>query len=152
MKVAFFKGTKSGLAGIYNRIVRFVTNSKYSHCELVFSEGLCASASYMDGGVRFKEIHFEEGKWDFIELPEGLEVFASNWFIKHQGQKYDLLGNLTFIWFGIRQDKSKWFCSEAIAASLGITDSWRYTPALLASTLLLMAYLERNSINSTPTK
>ena len=52
MKAAFYKGTRPGLQGIYSRAVRAIDRGPYSHCELVFSDGLSASASYIDGGVR----------------------------------------------------------------------------------------------------
>src|SRR3546814_7608950 len=41
-------------SGIYSRVTRLVDGGPYSHCELVFSDGLSASASFIDGGVRFK--------------------------------------------------------------------------------------------------
>ena len=53
MRTAFYKGTRPGWQGIYSRAVRVIDRGPYSHCELVFSDGLSASASYIDGGVRF---------------------------------------------------------------------------------------------------
>ena len=68
MQVAFYKGTRSGIAGIYSRGVRFITKGKYSHCELIFSDGMSASASFMDGGVRFKRIEYDPAHWDIIDV------------------------------------------------------------------------------------
>ncbi len=136
MRAAFYKSTRPGLAGIYSRGVRWWTRSPYSHCELIFSDGMAASASYMDGGVRFKRIDFDPGHWDFVDLPAHLEPAARTWFVAHAGQPYDLLGNLHFLLGPVSDDKGKWFCSESIAAALSITDPWRYDPGVLASALL----------------
>ncbi|NML61842.1 hypothetical protein HHL21_12300 [Massilia sp. RP-1-19] len=134
-RAAFYRGTRPGVAGIYNRLVRWWTRSEYSHVELVFSTGHSASASFEDKGVRFKVIDFDPAHWDFIDLPRHLEARAFLWFEKHRGLKYDSLGNLHFIVSPVGHDKRRWFCSEAVAAALGIPDPWRYTPATLASTL-----------------
>lgn len=135
MKAAFYKGTRPGLAGIYNRLVRWWTISPYSHCELVFSTGLSASSSFMDHGVRSKQIDFEPANWDFVDLPAELEHAAFTWFLNHQGQPYDLLGNLHFMLGPVSDEKDAWFCSESIAAALGLKEPWRYDPGVLFSVL-----------------
>lgn len=128
LRAAFYKVNHTGIQGIYSRGVRLWTKSPYSHCELIFSNGQAASASYMDGGVRFKDIVFDDDKWDFIDLPPELENAARDWFVKHQGDAYDLLGNIHFVLSIIGDDNSKWFCSEAVAAALGIDKAYRYNP------------------------
>lgn len=135
MIIAFYKATHSGLPGIYNRGVRWWERGKYSHCELLFSDGICASSSYMDGGVRFKQIDLDITKWDFVHVPDHLESNARLWFVMHQGDRYDLMGNLHFIIGAIPNDKYKWFCSEAIAAALGIDEAWRFDPNALYAIL-----------------
>lgn len=135
MRAAFYKGTHAGLPGVYNRLVRWWCRSTYSHVELVFDDGQAASSSYMDGGVRFKAIDFDRALWDFVAVPPALEPGARAWFEQHRGQAYDLLGNLHFVVGGIGDDKSKWFCSESVAAALGIEQPWRYDPATLYSAL-----------------
>lgn len=139
LRAAFYKGTRPGLAGLYNRLVRWWTRSPYSHVELVFSTGHAASASFEDGGVRFKVIDFDPARWDFVHLPGHLEAGAFAWFEQHRGNQYDLIGNLHFIASPVKHDKNKWFCSEAVAAALGLTDPWRFSPATLACTLGLIA-------------
>ena len=59
MKAAFYKATRPGWQGIYSRAVRWIDRGPYSHAELVFSDGLSASASYIDGGVRLKRMSRE---------------------------------------------------------------------------------------------
>lgn len=133
LRIAFYKNTRPGINGLYNRGVRFIDHGPYSHVELIFSDGQSASASFMDGGVRFKTIQYSQENWDIFVLPEYLEVKAKHWFENHKGQPYDLKGNIRFIAVWCRDDVSSWFCSEAIAAALGIHEPWRFGPNGLAS-------------------
>jgi hypothetical protein len=135
VKAAFYKGTRPGLQGWYNRIVRCWTRGIYSHVELVFPGDLGASASYVDGGVRIKPIQFDESRWDFIDLPNELETEARAWFAEHTGQPYDLMGNVRFLIGTVPEDRDRWFCSEAIAEALGFADSWRFEPNILYAVL-----------------
>ena len=135
MKVAFYKGTHAGLPGVYNRLIRWWTRSPYSHAELVFDNGQAASASSMDGGVRFKAIEFDPALWDFVSVPAGLALAARDWFTQHQGEAYDLLGNLHFVIGAVGDDKRKWFCSEAVAAALGMPNPERFDPGTLHAAL-----------------
>lgn len=135
MRAAFYKGTRPGLVGLYNRLVRFWTRGKYSHVELVFSGGMSVSSSYMDGGVRIKRIEFNTKHWDFIELPQELEYDAAVWFSRNQGKAYDFWSVLRF-WQGwLPQGKDKYQCAEAVMAALGYTDAWRFEPNSVASVL-----------------
>ena len=135
LRAAFYKGTHAGLPGVYNRLVRWWTRSPYSHAELVFDDGQAASSSAMDGGVRFKAIEFDPALWDFVPVPAGLAPAARAWFAEHSGQAYDLLGNLHFVISAVGDDKRKWFCSEAVAAALGMPDPERFDPGTLHAAL-----------------
>lgn len=135
-RVALYKGTRPGVPGIYNRAVRAWERGPYSHCEMIFSDGLAASSSFEDGGVRFKDIQFDTERWDFIGLPADLERSARDWFKDHEGEGYNLMGNVNHIVGFIPGSKGKSFCSEAVAASLGVPEPWRYGPNALASILL----------------
>lgn len=131
IKIAFFKGTKSGLAGLYNRGVRFFTKGKYSHVEIIFSDGISASSSFMDHGVRFKAIDYNSKNWDFIEIEDSFEEPARKWFTEHEGQSYDLIGNIHFLFPFVGDNRHKWSCSEAVAEALDMPDPWRISPASL---------------------
>lgn len=132
---ALYKSNRPGISGLYNRMVRWWERGPYSHCELIFSDGLAASSSYTDGGVRFKHIDFHPEHWDFIELPAHLEPLARYWFEKHAGEKYDMRGNVRFFAGFMNDGDGQWFCSEALAAALGMKESWRYGPNGLAAVL-----------------
>lgn len=132
MKLAFYRGHRR----LFDRLVQWWTRAEYSHCELVLAErddGLseCASSSFLDGGVRLKLIRLAPEKWDIIDIDGDAEA-ARAWFHQHIGNRYDLLGLLGFIW-PRKDDQSRWFCSEAVAASIGLTEPWRYSPGGLAA-------------------
>lgn len=136
LQIAFYKGTRPGLAGHYNRSVRWWTKSEYSHCELIFSGGWAGSASFMDGGVRLKVIDFDPKNWDIVDLPAELEPAAFAWFEEHRGQKYDLWGNVHFVLGPVSDDKRRWSCSESMAAALGWHEPWRYNPGALYAAII----------------
>ena len=139
MRAAFYKATRPGLQGIYSRLVRWVDGpGRYSHCELIFADGMCGSASWMDGGVRLKRIDFDPANWDFIEIPDHLEPAARAWFDEHKGAGYDLLGNLRFVFWMVRESEKDWFCNEALSAALGHLEPWRLGPNGCAAALRTM--------------
>lgn len=135
MRAAFYKGTRPGLQGIYSRAVRSIDRGPYSHAELVFSDGLSASASYIDGGVRLKRIDYNPAHWDLIDLPQSLEPYARAWFESHLGAPYDLMGNVRFVLPWLADSERGWFCSEALAAALGWAEPWRFGPNGLSALL-----------------
>lgn len=137
MQAAFYKGTRPGLQGIYSRAVRWIDRGPYSHCELVFSDGVSGSASYIDGGVRFKSIDYSKHPehWDFLALPDELEAYARDWFEFNEGLPYDLLGNVRFVLPWVHDSETGWFCSEAMAAALKLKEPWRFGPNGLAALL-----------------
>lgn len=128
MRAAFYKATRPGVQGLYSRAVRWIDRGPYSHCELVFSDGLSGSASYIDGGVRFKRIAYDNDHWDFIDLPDAAEPFARDWFRANDGAPYDLMGNVRFVLPWLSDSERGWFCSEALGAALGWKEPWRYGP------------------------
>lgn len=143
MQLALYKGTRPGLAGVFNRAVRWWTNGPYSHCEIVLQalEGgmvLCASASNTDGGVRIKAIALDPDRWDLIDMPSADHFAVRKWFAQHDGQGYDFLGLAGFVLRRADGSKRRWYCSEACAAALDIPDPWRYCPNTLAAVVQRM--------------
>jgi len=137
-RVAFYRGTRPGVAGVYNWFVRQWESGPYSHVELQFSDGVSASSSFADKGVRFKDIDYTSGQWDFIDLPAHLEKYARAYFEKHNGEKYDLIGNVHFLIGFIQHANDRKFCSEAVAEALGILEGWRYGPNALYPMLIAL--------------
>ncbi len=135
---AFYKGTRPGLAGAYNQVVRAKERGPHSHCELIFSDGMSGSASFMDGGVRLKSIVYDPERWDFIDLPAHLEEPARYFFEAHDKWPYDLMGNLHLAVGFFPNNEWALFCSEALAAALGIPEPWRLGPNALYCILLFL--------------
>lgn len=138
MKVAFYKGTRPGLQGIYNRLVRWWTRGPYSHCELVLAElphgSLCASSSFIDGGVRTKVIELDPARWDVVTVRADSRR-AHAWLTEHERDGYDLLGMFGVALRPLGEARRKWFCNEAVGAMLGVPDAWRFCPTGLACAL-----------------
>ena len=148
MQVAFYKGTKGGLPGVFNRAVRWWTNGPYSHCEVVLwrlSDGraVCGSSANLDGGVRREILDLDPARWDIVEVPWARQSAALDWFCNHDGDGYDTLGLFGFVGPRGDGDQHKWFCSETVAAALGLDESWRYDPNTLAAVLRSMGRLVR---------
>jgi hypothetical protein len=139
MKLAMYKGPPDDFwHKVGHTATRVWTRSRYSHCELVFSEpgadglSLCASSSARDGGVRFKRIDLSSGRWDVYGLPDHDAfdaAYARQWFDDHAGLPYDHLG---LVWFvlpiGAFDRSKRWFCSEAIAAALRMRRPHKFHP------------------------
>lgn len=132
MRIAFYKSTRPGLPGIYNRLVRWWTRSDFSHAEIVFSDGMAASSSFADGGVRFKRIAFDPAHWDFVDIA-GDEKAARRWYAEREGRAYDVMGNVGFVLGFVPDGQDKFSCAESVAAALGYAEPWRYSPAILHS-------------------
>lgn len=138
---------KEPLKAATDAITRILTKGKYSHCELVieqikFSDAdhhkqeiiyQCFSSSVQDGGVRCKEINMMSGKWDLIELRNIDPNQILNYFNQTKGMKYDWWGAIGVV-IGIKQKRSKYFCSEWCYNALAQEDQdgWRFSPNDLA--------------------
>lgn len=134
--LASYIGTRPGIPGLYNRAGRLLDHGPCSHSELLFSDGMSGSSSFMDKGVRIKHIGYSSvGCWIFDAVPERYEANARQWFKDHDGQPYDLMGNINAAFGFVAHSADAWFCSEAIAAALGLIDPWRYKPNGLRAVL-----------------
>lgn len=140
--LALYRGRRDGAwyrpgvaaARLSDWIIRTLTGSPYSHCELAVpcagGQYDCYSSSIRDGGVRFKTMPLPPEKWDLIPVdasPEQVHEALAATF----GAKYDWLGATGVIarW---RHDKRKWFCSEWCAWTLGLANPERFCPGGLA--------------------
>jgi hypothetical protein len=147
MKIAMYKGPPDDFwHTVGHKGTCLWTRSRYSHCELVFGDApvggkhLCASSSARDGGVRFKRIDLASGRWDVYELPgydEFDEAYARQWFNDNDAAKYDHFALLWFILPISAFDRSKrFFCSEALAAALGMRHPHKQHPQRLLDAAL----------------
>lgn len=136
-RIAFYKA-KYG--DVFDKIVSAATASPYSHCELIFSDGMCASSSPRDDGVRFANINFGE-HWDIFDLDPNLsENDARWWFAFHDGEAYDFAGAIGSA-FGLPvYSKKKKFCSLACASALEL-NKINLTPGGLYKKLKQLNYI-----------
>ena len=133
MHVAFYKAPGTAV----DKLIRWWTRGPYSHCELVFElvddgPSLCMSSSMRDGGVRSKRILLDAESWDIVPVVDADIDVAWAWAAEHANEGYDCLG---IIGLALKnkgmQDQNKWFCSEAVAAMLGLKKSWKFNPSTL---------------------
>lgn len=140
LQIAFYKGQRGGWRGLFDAVVRWWTGGPYSHCELVLGynpdgSALCASASKQDGGVRVKALQLLPERWDCYNChvrPQQWRA-AERFFKLNAGAPYDTLGLFGFVLRRGLEQRGKWFCSEAVAAALGMHQAWRYDPNTLAA-------------------
>jgi hypothetical protein len=132
MKIALYKGKRGGFAGAFDASVRWWTRGPYSHVELVFSDGMSASASSRDGGVRFKDIEYHPDRWDIIEI-EADEEYARAFFEEREGLGYDYFGLFGFVWRPHSGSALLWFCSEIVMGALKFDDPWQFNPNMVGT-------------------
>jgi hypothetical protein len=134
-------------ARLFSRIIVWRMDGPYSHCEAVFGPALladpgiylCASASYLDHGVRFKEIALPADGWDIIDVPAVDPDKVRSWFLKHEGEPYDVRGLFDFLLpFPVGHNPDGWFCDEACAAAIGLKRAQHFDPNDFAAILEVM--------------
>ena len=145
--LALYKGRRDGAwyqpkvaaARLSDWIIRTLTRSPYSHCEIAVDKGNgqynCYSASIRDGGVRLKTMPLPADKWDLIPVnQQDAYIDVLNYFAQTRGKPYDFIGACGVV-LGINGSLKKWFCSEWCAAALGVQYPDRYSPQALANWL-----------------
>lgn len=145
MRLASYTGTRPGFAGLFNRLCRWWLHGRYSHSELVFSDGVCASCSLLDGGVRLKAIALDPSRWDVvdIEAPDDAErqvrerVEQSLTLGPAHRPRYSLLLLAAFAIPPLRRllGPRDQVCSTYIAWALGIPSYMQHDPCELAALL-----------------
>lgn len=117
MKIAFYK---ANLGNYEDKFIGFITKSIYSHCEIIFSDGISASSSVRDNGVRFKYIDYGT-KWDIFDyLGNTPEIKVKKYFVDHEEDYYDRLGALGSAFNKDWSRPGKLYCSYACADALGL--------------------------------
>ena len=114
--------------GIYQR----VTHTEMIHDELIDGSVVIASSSIRDKGVRAKPAKLTPGNWMIVEVPSWSVNQSKDWFVEHDGKKYDLRGAIATVLPG-SQYGDRWYCNEACAASVGIVEPQLFGPAQYAA-------------------
>jgi uncharacterized protein YycO len=98
--------------------------------------------------VRAAVIDLDSADWVIVDIkttPEQ-DLNAALWFNQHMGQPYDVRGLFGFVLRRIPGDKGKWFCSEAVAASLGFEESWRFDPCTFYTVLMRLPAVDSKEV------
>lgn len=121
MKIASYKAWQSKATAVDKVIAaaltaRHLINAKYSHTELVFSDGMFFSISPREDVGRFKKIAQNKDHWDFIELdfsPE-IEIRIREDAKQYLDDKYDWIGANTSIIPLCIGSARKIYCTEVV--------------------------------------
>jgi hypothetical protein len=115
MKIAFLKGTS-----IVDRLIQLWTLSKYSHCEMIFSDHTSFGTSLE---LPFKTVMsyktYDPMYWDVVEvnIPAFKEQIIKDFCMTQIGKSYDWKAIFFSMILPLRQDSSdKWICSEVCTA------------------------------------
>lgn len=165
--LALYKGRTKGRklrdlpARLQDSLVRLLTRSPYSHCELAVPllprlaavgtgfvpadeapRFCCYSSSPRDGGVRVKVMELPSDKWDLLPLESdgaAHQKIRAHYLHTH-GAAYDWRGVIGTVLPCIGHSRRRWFCSEWCAAALGLRTPHRHTPQSLYGRLAAAPY------------
>lgn len=119
MYVAFLKGT-----GFTDWLIKKWTHSKYSHCQLVFSDGSSFGSNiFGDMSTQFMNMTYDPAYWDLVEVPMTPEHEREiiKFCQSEQNCKYDWCGIFFSQIFQLGwHSVSKWFCSEFCVAAFQV--------------------------------
>ena len=122
IQVAFYKGE----GNFFNKVVRWWTDSIYSHAEIILPDGYTwvgISPFIKSKVAERKKIMLAHKEWDFIDLDirENQYNIIMEFFEDTKGQGYDWLGMLLSQFLPCKiKHKKRWYCSEWISYALRI--------------------------------
>lgn len=124
VRIAF----RYGDTRLFSRLVCLLRGGDSAHCEVAINEFdgsyWCVSASFLDGGVRGKDMPLPPEKWRIYEIEAEHDPFV--WMQRHEGAGYDVPGLLGIVLPPIGHSRKRWFCSEVAAAILGLREPHIY--------------------------
>lgn len=115
IRIIFQKRDPTLFAGL----IRWWTGSPYSHCEIVFSDGVMFSSHLADKGTRYVQGVIRPDFWDGLWIPTTLEdeIRIRRWCDSELYCRYDWKGIFLSQFLKLqREHPDKWFCSEICAA------------------------------------
>jgi hypothetical protein len=119
-RIAFRYGDRR----LFARLVCLLRGGDSAHCEVATREFArsfwCVSSSFLDGGVRSKDMPLPAEKWRIYEIEAQRDPVQ--WCAEHSGAKYDVLGLLGVVLPPLGHERKRWFCSEVAAAILGLRE------------------------------
>ena len=161
MKLASYHGTRAGLMGLGNVLIRMRLRGIYSHSEVVFEPGdgvdhlmpdgtcaldadgvlWCVSSTGLEHIPAWSARRFgKRGGVRFKRIvlgdkwtldPVSAPEQAARWAVENEGRLYDWQLILGFLVWAVPHERSRVMCSEACAEMLGLGDAWRFDPCAL---------------------
>ena len=129
---AYYLALYKGEGDWKDKLVKWWTESRFSHCEIYDSvTGFCYSSSMRDGGVRRKKIKVDQHpNWELVPIdPTDLNFRLFAVYSVNKGYPYDYLGIAFSQFLPLkRHKKHKWFCSEFCAAVMDLDNPHKYSP------------------------
>jgi len=113
--VAFFKGDND----LSDKLVKWWTNSKYSHCEMIIQDKWLSADPKR--GVRLINLKPLKDNWDYVEVEvdEKNTPFVLSFISEQKGKKYDWKGIFFSQLFSFDlHSHNKFFCSELVMGVL----------------------------------
>jgi hypothetical protein len=150
MKVALYIGSHEKdvwqvrLGWFVTRLVQKGTYSNVTHVEAILEENPDGTVTIASStlrkensgqvGVRTKQnVTLTPDHWLVIDKPEWDVEKAKKWFKEHDGEPYDVRGAfacwLPILW----SNKGRWFCNQAVGASVGLNCPEIFTPSQFSS-------------------
>lgn len=126
--LALYKGKGNWV----NSVIRWRSQSIYSHCELIV-DGWMYSSTVHDGGVRCKlQTYLREEDWDIIPIhfTNGEDILLHYVETKDHPYGWKDLAQSQIFGRSTADDKGD-FCSEWCAAAIGLSNAATYTPEKL---------------------
>jgi len=128
VKVVFASNNKP-----FSIAIKLFTLSGWCHCGIM--DGNHVIDATLATGVRktpFQEWRKQYDYFVIVDMPVKDGHDAIEFARKQLGKKYDPLGIISLVFRRNIENREKWFCSELVAASLGITQrTWRISPQFL---------------------
>ena len=134
--LAFYRGRHSGRIGPW--LLAWWQRCDWSHVAVLWQidaeRGMAlVSEATLAHGVQTHWRPWAPWMWDLWELAGISDEPVRLWWRQQEGSAYDWRGLLGFIIRRIKGRSRAYWCSEAVAASIGLHDAWRYDVALMAS-------------------
>lgn len=95
---------------------------------LLGSSTLRPEAAGGRAGVRTKFSKLTPGNWLIHDVPQWDADKSLRWFVDHDGEPYDVRGALAAVLPG-HGSKTRRYCTEAVAESVGFADAGQWSPA-----------------------
>lgn len=167
MKLASYHGTRAGLMGLGNVLIRLRLRGRYSHSEIVFEPGdgvdhlmpdgtcqpdaqgalWCVSSTGLERiPLWSKRRPGRVGGVRFKRIvlgdkwtldPVSNPERAARWAVDNEGRLYDWQLILGFLAWAVPHKRSRVMCSEACAEMLGLPDAWRFDPCALRAVVAM---------------